>query len=327
MKRYLNIPNTLLLLTGSAVVALSGCHSAASAAADPDARISGTYIAHEDTVTAMFQLVQTDHGQISGTFSFVHLNSQGKVESAQEVISGAVDRGQLTLTGEGGGSGAVRNGAIEMVNIGREGTVAHVTYARSSTDKFKAYSEQLQAKALTAQTNSTLGSAAAEADKLTRNIDAWESGMRTHAGRVENIKAEYRAIEEKMSMLLRSIPSTPDARKPLVDIGVAQANVAGSQIDVQSSGVWNEIIGSADRLSTSLGKMADYCRVEDSTWKAASPNALEAYHATCAKFLGKKAEFDATRGEAKKAADELAGIQAGARKRRAWMLTLAKARQ
>jgi hypothetical protein len=119
--------------------------------ATAETRLSGTYVAHDARSAAMLQLTQTDNGQITGVVSIVEINSEGKIDSRQRSVNGALDNGQIMLSFSSGLNttalaGTVNGNSIALQHVDPQGGVDSLVFARASAAQFKTYADEMKAK-------------------------------------------------------------------------------------------------------------------------------------------------------------------------------------
>lgn len=258
-------------------------------------RISGTYVSHGQNFVDMLQLTQTDNGQITGVFSSIELNSDGKIHSdSAPIASGAFDDGQLTLNFHPGIfgtsiSGTKRWNTIRFETVGSSGDISSSEFRRSSSEKFQKYVGQLRFRAKGLSMSLDLSNGARGLRQAIQNAEQWIPNAEMHAQRIPLGKKLYERIDDKMQSLIareRAIGSSV-ARGQIAAV-VSQGEAAGSQMDSQENQTWDDSIGpTGARISQKLATGVTLCKQgekfspKELQMEGTSREAIETWASTC----------------------------------------------
>jgi hypothetical protein len=295
--------------------------------ADGEARISGTYVMHDDRSATMLQLTQTDNGQITGVCTRVELKAEGQIDSNQLSIIGVVDSGQIMLTLHGGfaglGSaslaGTVRGGSIALQGVDANGTMGSSVLSKTSADDFKTYADRVRAKANAIQLDANLTTITTRVYETLANTKSWLSYAQKQMEHVPELEARYRSAESKMRELVNRERSTANGvDRSQISVAVSQGQVAADSWDVEVDSTWQRILNETATLNRNYSKIVPDCAFSESDLRTrgASQSVLDRCRAACQIFTPAKEKAASGFRVIAEARANLKTIQNDAHKRR-----------
>jgi hypothetical protein len=262
-------------------------------------RISGTYIAHGPGSAEMFQLTQTDNGQIAGVFNTIIVNTQGKLNSGQGSITGVVDQHQITLTvhsflfGNTFG-GTIRGNSIHLQLITSNGSVESEIFKQGSRTDFKKYADKLKHDADVIVLSRNLGKNAQELRRLVQNAEQWITFSDLHAHKIPGVKSHYQQIEDQMrSLAARARETSNVVVRGQLSVAVSQENVAGDLTDIEVNQMWDSTISESGRsLSRTFATLPPNCESAELRKHGATSDAIVIWQTACQQAVAARSRFE-----------------------------------
>jgi hypothetical protein len=314
-----NIPSFHLALLFCAAFVITDSARAAS-------RIGGTYIAHGDRFVEMLQLTESQDGQITGVFNTMDLNSDGSIKTDQaSITSGTIDGNQLTLHitelaifGENI-AGTMSGNSIRLQSTGKDGSVLTWDFRPASLDEFKTYADRLKAEGASIVFNSKLMNSAQEFRRSVLNTDAWISNSELHAQRIPAVKDYYQKLENKMRSLVAQERATPDSvTRSQISVALTQADVTGTQSDLQVNQLWDQtIVSSGQNLAKLFANYPSNCpSPTDLQGRGATLQTAEEWYGACQQVVSERTKFQPAFSSIIEVRSELKSFQSAAESRR-----------
>ncbi|MBV9304328.1 MAG: hypothetical protein JOY62_14580 [Acidobacteriaceae bacterium] len=251
----------------------------------------------------MLQLTQTDNGQISGVLSIVELNAEGKIDSVQEPVGGALDNGQITLSLHSGFAGltlnslagTVHGNVITLQHVNSNGAVGACEFSRGSANEFTRYADGVRAKAESILVNRRLAGIPRASEETVQQAERWIADAQLHVQRLPGVEDGYNQIENRMRDLVRRERTLSNSVSRMqISVAVSQLNVDAMSVDVQGDAVWSHVLSSGTNLNQSFAKIISGCAVSETELRehGASEAALGGWRAACRSIATEKEKFD-----------------------------------
>jgi hypothetical protein len=252
--------------------------------------MGGTYVGHGPNFVARLRLTDNTRGQITGVLDDVDLSADGQITPKQvSIIGGTVDGDQLTLTASGGLlhnniSGSIKRDRITLEMVGPNASPASFLFIRSSSATFKTYTDELQHKADGIVVTARVLSQVRDLRQRIRNAEKWIAGAELHAERIPQVKNYYQNIEEQMrSLIARQRVTSNTVTRSQFAVAVNQADVAGTQADVQVHQTWDIGIGDEGQslikvFATAPSHCEDWKELQD---RGATLEAAQLWESAC----------------------------------------------
>jgi hypothetical protein len=272
----------------------------------------------------MLQLTQTDNGQITGVFSAVDVNAQGRVNSGQGSVEGAVDNAQLTLKvhvflfGDSL-AGTVRRNTIQLQTLESNGEVRSMTFKRGSQSDFKKYADELKLKGGGIELSGVLLRRAQQFRAAIQSAERWISDAELHVQRIPGVKDRYRKIEDQMRFLVERERAAPNSvARGQLSVDVSQGNIAGTQTDIQVNQTWDFTVGDVGRsLRRTFASFPANCGASSELKKrGASPESIAAWKGACEQVISERTKFEVALNRIMAERAELKSYQTTAESRR-----------
>ena len=297
----------------------------ASAGGCGGSRVSGSYVSHGPTFAGLLQLTQGETGQITGVLNTAELRGDGTVNREQvSVTGGTLDGDRLTLRLQGflvsvNVAGTLRWNTIRISGVGPKGNIELCDFERGSAADFNRYSEDLTLKAEGINLSAHLAARSRQFHETVRRADRWIAEAQTHAQRIPGVKDSYQHLEEKMRALIARERSTtnPVSRGQLF-VGVSQADVSGTQADIQVEQVWDRGIGDGARgIKAEFASYPSDCGIrKDLQKKGATAASIDVWENACKEMQAARTRFDASAKRIMAEREELKAFQRSAESRR-----------
>ncbi len=268
--------------------------------AEGQARISGAYLAHDNSGAMMLQLTQTNDGQLAGVFSLVLLKD-GKIEASQVSVRGVTDNGQITLTfGEGflgfgkpTCSGTVRGNTITLQIIDK-GKVTPMVLSRASESLFATYTDELKKRATAISTNALLSQFVKAVKQMVPTSDAWISEAQGRVQQYPAIENGYRQIETRMQKLIGRERTIADSSvRYQISTNVYHLDIEGYNFDTQVDSAWDRLSDGGTNLEKQFATLVNNCKGSEISLRqrGASEELIDGWRTACRNGLVQRDRF------------------------------------
>jgi hypothetical protein len=292
-------------------------------------RISGTYVAHAANFVEMLQLTQRDNGQLTGVLSSIMLKADGTTKWEQLPITGTVDSGQLMINfasgllsaifGASTLSGEVTGSAIHLHIMDTRGDLSSETFARSTTEEFRAYSNQLKSKGQRIAITQKLTEDARKFHEIVDNAERWIVSAELYAQRIPTVETRYQEIESRMQSLVSKERETPDSvARSQISVIVGEGDISGGEVDADVDTLWDlNIVNSGSDLYLAFDKWDGKCGTStELRTRGESAQAAQAWETACHEALTERPKFQAAFRRITAQRNELKSFQRAAQSRR-----------
>lgn len=328
------IPVFIRKPSGRALRICLACTFAVLGISAAGARLSGTYVAHDAGSAIMLQITQTDNGQITGVVSIVAMDADGKINSLQKPISGALDSGQITLSLHGGFagldsksmSGTVRGDSIVLESLGDNGEVDSFIFSRASAVEFKRDVDEVRAKAESVIIDAALANTVAASKETLLKTNTWMSDAQSHVQKIAGLEGYYKQIEVKMRQLVKKERWNSNSMvRSQISMYVSQGSMVGSNLDMRVNAAWDHVLQDAADLNARYTKLTFDCSVSETELhrKGGSQSAIDSWHGACQNIAAEKDKFESELRLVAESRADLKQFQGDAQKRRQFLEHLA----
>jgi hypothetical protein len=231
----------------------------------------------------MLQLVQTPDGHVTGQFTVVTADANGRITDGNASVTGAIDGQNITLELRPISflpvathySGTVDSARIQLSGAVEGGQLNRMALQRGQVSAFEAWSAQLRnhahahAQAHAAADRQAKIEAArrdlvARIDGLIRKMDSFGNTVARNINRYPATETRYRSITAKMNAYLdreRALARDPRAAvaRSQIEVQISQGDVAMSQSQVEFENFNIPLKQSNDAIRSELAQTEPEC--------------------------------------------------------------------
>ena len=289
------------LLSGiAAVILMAASH----------ANISGSYIASDQSSVCWLQLVRTPDNHLTGQLAVSTLQPDGTVEQKSTGVTGAVDDGNVTISGSSflGLPSFTLAGTLEGNTLTLAGVQAlPLVFKRSAMSAYQAQVAALNARSQSilkaraiAQAQQTTYEAqtnfVGEIDQLIAKMGKFDSEADIHLGRFPNAEKEYAAITAKAASYVareRQLVGIPSAYNTRVQLSnaVVQAENVTEQMHNQGVSLQSSLDGNIKPLADQATVYEQQCHAVSQASGNLTPAEIQNVNAACAQLTIAESPF------------------------------------
>lgn len=264
---------------------------AVSGAALSETRVSGAYLAADAITVNMLQLTEAPKGHVTGILTILRLGKDGRTSSERGTVSGTVADNTIVLAVKFDPiglttvrvAGQADGNAVRLQAVSDKGEVINWTMVRSSIADFEVAAQRLRMRAQELSVAANLSKQIEIADKNLRAVEAWIVQATGSIQKLPGVKAQYRALSERMTALVkRTQVTTDDVARGQLSVAVSQGEIAGDQADIKGRLVWDRL----ERSGRDFEKMFQSYRVscataDDLKARGAPPVSVHRWNTIC----------------------------------------------